>query len=142
MPDGSWLERRLDRSRWTALLAVGDVVALTAFVAAGQVRHVGENPLLSPVTLLGALAPFLIGWTLVALVGGLYTHDALLGPRRMLSWTVPAWLLGAAIALALRWTTLFPGDVSGLFPLVAIVFGGVLLVGWRVTAAALVPRPA
>lgn len=141
MDGGSWFSKRLDRSRWTALLAVGDLLALTAFVAAGQYHHAGTNPFATPFRLLGGLAPFLIGWVVVALVGGLYTHDTLLGPRRMLSWAVPAWIVGAAIALALRATSVFPGNVVGLFPVVAIAFGGILLIGWRTVAAALIPRP-
>lgn len=141
MTGSSWLDQRLDLSRWTALLAVGDLVALGGFVAAGQAHHTGASPLAAPMELLGALAPFLVCWVLVALVGGLYTHDALLGPRRMLSWTVPAWVLGSIVALALRATSLFPGNVSGLFPFIAIVFGGVVVIGWRGIASALIPRP-
>lgn len=141
MTGRSWLDQRLDLSRWTVLLAVGDFLALAAFVALGQARHPASNPQGEPAALLGALAPFLIGWLAVALIGGLYTHDVLLGPRRMLSWTIPAWILGSLIALALRATTLFPGDLSGLFPVVAIVFGGILVVGWRTIAAAVISRP-
>lgn len=135
MTGSSWLDQRLDRSRWTALLAVGDFLAIGAFVAVGQAQHDARTPLLL------AMAPFLIGWVVVALVGGLYTHDALLGPRRMLSWSVPAWILGALVAFALRATSLFPGGISGLFPVVATVFGGLLVVGWRTVAAAVFPRP-
>lgn len=141
MNGGSWIEKRLDVSRWTAVLAVGDLLALTAFVAAGQYHHAGANPFGMPMRLLGGLAPFLIGWAVVALIGGLYTHDALLGPRRMLSWTIPAWILGVTIALLLRATEFFPGNVIGLFPVVAAVFGGLLVVGWRGVAAVVLPQP-
>lgn len=140
MIGSSWLDQRLDLSRWTALLAVGDFLAIGAFVAMGQFQHTGNNPLLAPLELLEAMAPFLLGWIAVALIGGLYTHDVLLGPRRMLSWTIPAWILGAIIALALR-ATLFPGDIRGLFPIVATVFGGLLVVGWRTVAAVVLSRP-
>lgn len=141
MTGSSWVDQRLELSRWTALLAVGDLVAIGAFVAAGQAHHTGENPFLVPGDYLGALAPFLVGWIVVALIGGLYTHDALLGPRRMLSWSLPAWLFGAVIALALRATPYLPGNVNGLFPVVAVVFGGLLVVGWRTVAAAVLPKP-
>ena len=136
----SWLDQRLDFSRRTVLLAVGDVLALTGFVAAGQAQHTGGNPLADPVDLIGALAPFLIGWLVVALIGGLYTDDALVSPRRMLSWTVPAWILGATIALALRATSLFPGSINGLFPVVALAVGGILVIGWRILAAVVYSR--
>lgn len=141
MTGRNWLDRRLDVSWRTGALAVGDFLALAAFVAIGQAHHTGANPLAAPVELLGSLAPFLLGWLLVALIGGLYTHDALLGPRRMLSWTVPAWILGALLALALRWTALFPGNVRGLFPFVAVGFGGLVVVGWRTVAAVALSRP-
>lgn len=141
MNGGSWFEDRLDVSRWTAVLAVGDLIALVAFIAAGQYHHAGTNPFLTPLRLLEGLAPFLIGWVVVAMIGGLYTHDALLGPRRMLSWSIPAWVFAAIIALALRSTALFYGDVTGLFPVVALGFGGIILVGWRTVAAVLLPRP-
>lgn len=134
MTGSSWLNQRLDLSRWTALLAVGDFLAIGAFVAAGQAHHASGNSLLS------AMAPFLLGWFAVALIGGLYTHDVLLGPRRMLSWTIPAWVLGALIALGLRATDLFPGNVIGLFPLVAMGFGGLLVVGWRTIAVVVFSR--
>lgn len=142
MTGRSWLDQRLDLSRWTGLLVVGDLIALTGFVVvAGQTRHSMGNPRANPAVLFGALTPFLVGWLIVALIGGLYTHDALVSPRRMLSWTVPAWILGSLIALVLRATSLFSGDVSGLFPVVAIVFGGVVLIGWRVVAAVVLSRP-
>lgn len=141
MNGGSWFGNRVDVSWSTALLAVGDLVALTAFVAVGQYNHWGTNPFATPVRLLGGLVPFLVGWGIVALIGGLYTHDALLGLRRMLSWAIPAWVLGVIVALLLRSTEYFPGNVSGLFPVVATVFGGLLVVGWRGVAATILSRP-
>lgn len=141
MTGSSWLDQRLDVSRLTTVLAVGDFLAIGAFVALGQAQHSGSNPLLAPLELLAAMTPFLLGWLAVALIGGLYTHDVVLGPRRMLSWTIPAWILGAIIALALRATSLFPGNVTGMFPVVATVFGGLLVVGWRTVAAVVLSRP-
>jgi len=140
MGEWAWLDRRLDRSRWTLLLVAGDIIVLTAFIATGVGHHTGASPLAMPTRLGLVVLPFFLGWFLVALVGGLYTATVSRDPRLTVVRALPAWGLGALFGLGLRATPLFPGGVSGLFPVVIFLVGVVTLVGWRVALAFLIPR--
>jgi len=130
MRTSTYLRTRVDRRPLSAVLAVGDAIALTAFVVAGMVQH-GGQPLSNPGTVAGTLAPFLLAWVAVALVGGLYTAEAARSPRRALGWTLPAWVVAVLLGHALRATPLFSGGTTVAFVLVTLVVGGVLVVGWR-----------
>lgn len=121
----------MDLRPLAGVLAVGDVLALTAFVVIGTVQH-GQQPFSNPGVVAGALAPFLLAWVAVALLGGLYTADAVLSVRRTLGWTVPAWVVAVLAGHAVRATALFPGGTTAAFVAVTLTVGGVLVVGWRV----------
>lgn len=126
---------RVDAVPLTAGLAVGDAVAIGLFAAIG-VSHHGSDPVGEPVEVLVTAAPFLVGWFLAAFVGGLFTRDAIASPGRAIGWALPAWVVAVLIGGALRWTALFPGGVSALsFLVVTFVFGGALVVGWRLLAS-------
>lgn len=135
----TYLRSQVEPTSLAAGLAVGDIAALAAFVAAGRQQHLG-TPIGDPVGFLDALAPFLIGWTVAAVVGGLYTSDALLTPRRAVSWTLPAWILALVIGMALRASPLFTGSAALTFVIVTFFVGGTLLVGWRALAAVVVRK--
>jgi hypothetical protein len=135
----TYLRSQIEPTSLAAGLAVGDVLALSTFVAAGRVRHLG-TPIGDPVSFLDTLAPFLIGWGLAAVVGGLYTSDALLSPRRAVSWALPAWILALVVGMGLRATPLFTGGAAPAFVIVTLVTGGALVIGWRVLAAVLTQK--
>lgn len=136
----TYLRTRIDAVPRTAGLALGDAIAILAFVAAGVARH-GGDPVGEPVGVLRAAAPFLVAWWLVAFIGGLYTRDAIASPRMALSWALPAWILATLLGHALRGTGPVPGGTTPAFVLVTLAVGGVLVVGWRVLAALVVdPR--
>lgn len=135
----TYFRSQVEPTSLAAGLAVGDVLALSAFVAAGRTQHSG-TPIGDPVGFLDALAPFLIGWAIAAVVGGLYTSDALLTPRRAISWAFPAWVLALIIGMGLRATPLFTGSAALTFVIVTFVVGGVLVVGWRALAAIAIGR--
>ncbi len=139
MSTTSYVRSQVERTSLAAGLAVGDVLAITAFIAAGRQQHMGQ-PIGDPVGFLDSLAPFLIGWAIAALVGGLYTHDAVLTPRRAISWTLPAWVLALLIGMALRASPLFTGTAAPTFVLVTFLVGGTLLIGWRVLVATVANR--
>lgn len=128
------LRQRVDRSETTAILAVGDLVAIAAFVLLGAVFGHGESPA-NVGRHVGTLLPFLIGWIVAAMLGSLYTTDAHRSVLRAISWTVPAWITAAVIALLLRATSLFHGSFSPPFLLVSIVTGLVFLLPWRAAVA-------
>jgi len=128
------LRKRIDFSGTTAILAVGDLVAIAAFVLIGAVYGHGES--LSNVGRhVGTALPFVIGWLLAAMLGSLYTTDARRSVLRAISWTVPAWITAALIGQLLRASSLFHGSFSPIFLLISIVIGLVLLASWRAVVA-------
>lgn len=123
-------ERRIEFSARTVGLAVGDVAAIGLFVVLGEYTH-GIDPFAAVGRVAGTLAPFLIGWFLVAGVGGLYAGTATRSVRTAVVSTVVAWVLAVAIAQGLRATALFHGGAALTFALVSVLVGGTLLVAWR-----------
>ena len=136
----TYLRSRIEPTSVAAGLAIGDVLALTVFVAAGQQQHQTGLAIGNPLAFFETLTPFLLGWAVAAVVGGLYTTDALVTARRAVSWTFPAWVLAVVVAMALRASPLFTGGAALTFVVVTFVVGGVLLVGWRALAATMIQR--
>lgn len=130
------LAARIEFTRQSLLLGVGDLLAIAAFVIPGQLRH-GFPPLQFPVRALDTFAPFLVGWLIAAVLGGLYTRDAIKNPRRVLSWTVPAWVLAMLIGHALR-VAVFHGGTEPTFFAITLAIGGGVGVCWRVVASLVV----
>lgn len=128
-----WFERRIDPTDIVGGVAVGDLLAITLFVGIGQTHH-GGDPLGNPLGVFVGAIPFYLAWIGVAFLAGLYTEDALVSTRRSISWSVPAWILAAVVALLLRGSPLFRGNFSLTFGLVALFFGGLLVLGWRALA--------
>lgn len=127
---------RVDFTRRSAVVAVGDFLAIAAFVVPGGIRH-GFPPWLFPIRTIDTFVPFLVGWIVAALLGGLYTADALKNPRRILSWTVPAWILALLLGHAIRATPLFHGGTSPVFFLVTLGVGAPVGIAWRLLVGAL-----
>ncbi|MFB6222538.1 MAG: DUF3054 domain-containing protein [Haloarcula sp.] len=125
---------RVELSAQTVLVAVGDLLAIALFVAAGEFSH-NINPLLNPGQFAGTLTPFYIGWLVVATVGGLYTAAATKTLQTSLGRAIVGWVLAVGIAQGIRATSLFPGDAALTFALVSVLVGGTLLVLWRAVVA-------
>lgn len=134
MSTSTYLQSRVEPTSLVAGLAVGDLLAVSLFVAAGRLQHLGQ-PVGDPLGFLGTLTPLLMGWVVAAFIGSLYTRDAVLFPRRAISWTLPAWVVTVLIGMGLRATPLFAGGATPVFVVVTLVVGGVLVVGWRVLAS-------
>jgi len=128
------IDRRVDRTGLSALVAAGDIVLIGLFVAVGEATH-GSPPWDAPVGAIEAFVPFLLGWLLAAFVGGLYTTDAWEFPLRALSWTVPGWIVTVLITMAIRVLPFVPGGVAVTFVAVSIGVGLALLVPWRMAIA-------
>ncbi|ACV12673.1 conserved hypothetical protein [Halorhabdus utahensis DSM 12940] len=128
------IRSRIDISGATAILAVGDLVAIAAFVLIGAVYGHGES-LWNVGRHVGTFLPFLIGWLAASMLGSLYTTDARRSVLRAISWTVPAWITAALVGQLLRATTLFHGSFSPIFLLISTVVGLALLVPWRAGVA-------
>lgn len=121
---------RLDGATVNRYLA-GDLLAVAAFVVAGQLRH----GTLLPVRFAGVLAPFLVGWLLAAPVAGAYRADCRESVWVAAGWAVLAWMPAAAVAQALRATPAFPGDADPAFFAVTLGVGAAGLAIWRSVAA-------
>ncbi len=139
MDPRSFLQSRVDPTIQSLLVAVGDLLAIASFVIPGSIRH-GYPPMDFPLRTLDTFIPFLIGWILAALLGGLYTADALKNTRRILSWTVPAWILALLIGHALRATPLFHGGTSPTFFIVTLGVGASVGIGWRLIVGIVLPK--
>lgn len=127
---------RVDPSPRTLGIAIGDAAAIGLFVVAGEISH-GIDPLAAPALVADTLAPFLVGWFVVALGAGLYGPGLGAGPVRAAGRTLGAWAAAVAIAQGLRATALFHGDAALAFALVSVAVGGAFLVGWRAAVALL-----
>lgn len=137
MSVAQFVRTRVEFGRMAAGLAAGDVLAIAAFATLGAAHH-GESVLSNPAHVGLVAVPFLLGWALAALLGGLYTPDAISTPRRVASWTVPAWIVATLVGQGLRATPLIPGGTAPAFVAVTLVVGGALVVGWRLAASLLV----
>ena len=130
----SFLQGRVTVASWTAGLAIGDGLVLAAFVLVGGIFGHDWGLMTYLGRLAGSATPFLLGWYLAALIGGLYTPEATASVRNALLWSVPAWLVAVFVAQALRSTEFFPGNAPLSFILVSLLFGGLFVLGWRVLA--------
>ena len=126
----TYLGGRIEASRRMGVVALGDALAIAAFVAAGEARHAG--------TLAAGVETFLqfgIGWALAAVALYAYTARALSSPRRAAALALGTWIVGALLGQAIRLLTEASAGFSVPFVLVSIGTGGALLVIWRFVAA-------
>lgn len=125
----TFTETRFDGDAWP--LAVGDVLALVALITVGTMSHTtGEFLLENPLYLAGVVAPFLIGWVVIAPLVGAYSPGAVESAKSSVPLVVRSWIPAVAIGFLLR-VTVF-GDTAALpFVIVLVVLGTVVLAGWR-----------
>lgn len=126
--------------RTVTRLAVGDVVAILAFVTVGEYQHneylfsASRLPELAA-HLVGTGVPFLAGWVLGA--WALSAYGDVESRTRLVGTTVSAWLVADVVGQLIRGTAAFPGDASITFFAVAGLFGAVFLLAWRLVATTL-----
>lgn len=128
--------RSVDRE--SLVLGVGDVVLLAGLVIVGQLSH-GVNPVTQPIASLEAIAPFVVGWLVVAALAGIYTRAVVSSMTRVARLTTVAWIAAANVGLLLR-QSVFGDTAAWPFPLVITGFGLILLVGWRLGYTAVLHR--
>ena len=115
--------------RTTLALGIGDVGLIAGLLVYGQLSH-EANPLAQPLGTVETIAPFVIGWIVVAALAGLYTRS-IATPSQAARLTAVVWFGAANVGLLLR-QGLFGDSANWPFPLVITGFGFLLLVGWRV----------
>lgn len=129
----TWLGGRIDASRRTLGLALGDGVAIALFVALGELRHAG-----TVAAGIETFAEFGVAWVLAGVAAGVYAADALAGPRRAVAQGVAAWVVAALVAQLIRLLATPGTVVRPSFVLVSIGFGGLFVGAWRYVAARVV----
>lgn len=128
--ESAWLGGRIEASRRTVRLAVGDAAAIALFVAIGELRHGG-----TVATGVETWAQFGVAWLLAGVAAGVYAPDALTGSRQAVVRGVAAWVIAALIAQSIRLLLTPGGVVQPSFVLVSIGFGGAFVGAWRFVAA-------
>ncbi|MFB6174005.1 MAG: DUF3054 domain-containing protein [Halobacteriales archaeon] len=113
---------RVALTRRTALAAAGDLLAIAAFVVAGELQHGGTAPA-AAVTFL----EFGVAWAVVASLLGAYAADAPSSPTRAVAAWVPAVLLGQGIRAVLEPAA----TIAPAFVAVSLLVGGALIGAWR-----------
>ena len=133
--DSSFLARRIDSA--TLPMAVGDVLVISLLLTVGVINHNSVDYLSAdPVGWLLTLAPFLIGWVVVAPLVGAYSPGAAESAKAAIPLALRAWIPADLIGALLRWTPFFEGGSAPLveyvvFALVTMAFGLVGLGAWR-----------
>lgn len=122
-----------------AVVAAGDVVAMSTFVAYGLLSH-EINPIEFPVHATVTLFPFLLAWTIVAPIGGLYRNRTLGSVRSTLFRTTVVWTGVTLIGGWIRSTSLFAGEAPPIFLLTTFAFGLAFVLPWRVATAVIRTR--
>lgn len=130
MDVASFLDERIDPG--TLPLAVGDIAFLLAFLTIGALEHNPADYLVAnPLAWAEIVAPFLIGWVLLAPIVGAYSPGAGESAKSSVPLAVRSWLLAAVVGMALRASPLFAGGFAVTFAIVMLVGGSLFLGGWR-----------
>jgi hypothetical protein len=128
-----WFGGRVEASRRTAGLLIGDFAMIGLFVLLGELRHSGTFA-----SGVGTFVQFGIGWLLVSVLARVYDSRALAGPRQAVVQVVITWVLAAVIGQLVR-LVMTPGNlILPSFVAVSIGFGGLFLGSWRYVAARII----
>lgn len=130
MADQSFLEQRIDASTWP--IAVGDVVALLAFLLVGTLQHWALDTVLAdPTIYLMAAGPFVVGWLVAAPLIGAYSPGGGSAPNSSIPLAIRSWIPAAIVGLGIRQFGLPDRSADPAFAVVIIVGGTVVLSIWR-----------
>lgn len=130
MADSSFLDQRLDASTWP--IAIGDLVALLAFLLVGTLQHSTLEQLQADLTIyLFAAGPFVLGWIVCAPLVGAYSPGGGSAPNSSIPLAIRSWIPAVLVGLVVR-AFAVPGRGAEItFAVVMLVGGAVVLAGWR-----------
>jgi hypothetical protein len=120
-------------SAWVLLL--GDLLALLAFVYAGQRDHDLVDPTQPLLGVLQTAAPFALAWLLAGWWLGAFNLDEIPAFRPFLARSLNAWLVAASLGLLLRSYILGRAVIPTGFLAATLGFGGLFLLTWRLAYA-------
>ena len=136
---GDWTHPGISLDGRTLALFVGDLAAIFAILAVGLLSH-GVDPIASLDHAIQTALPFLIGWTLVAPIIGVYDETVRRSLGLTIGGTTLAWI-GASLAGALiRASEYFHGGAPAVFIAVTIGTGLLIMIPWRIAVAFLLSR--
>jgi hypothetical protein len=127
------------RTREAVALLVGDLCLVAVLITLGLLRHNISDPWQYPGYLGSRIAPFVLGWLLVAPFFGLFEGERLLSYRTSLLPVIPAWITAAVLGATLR-VVGTSGGAGPVFIAVMVVFGLLVLVPWRLAVVVLSRR--
>ena len=116
-----------------------DVGLLAGLVLVGQLSH-GIDPLADPLGALETMAPFVLGWIVIAPIARVYAREVLESPRETLRVTTVGWIAAANVGLILRSSPAFDGSGVWAFNIVMTGLGLVALIVWRLVYVAVRKR--
>jgi hypothetical protein len=119
------------------LLVVGDTLVFLIFAAGGRNQHHESGGLVDVVT---TALPFLVAWFVVAPWFGAFRPPATAMVRAVVQRMAMAWIVAWILGLALRVAVQQRG-IDGAFPVIALLFNAVLLLGWRAAFTWYLTRP-
>lgn len=118
------------------MILLGDAAIITLQLSAGLLAH-GEEPLASPGYTAETVAPFLLGWLLVAPMLGAYTARIRGSFAETTLSVVIAWIVATLIGVGLRATPWLQGNAPAAFVAVTAGMGLATLLPWRLVVTAL-----
>ena len=119
--------------RRVGLVLVGDLLCIALFATLGAMQHPEGGSLLARIP--EVAAPFVVGWLLVGVAVGTFRAGAIADARTAVVRAAAGWLGADLFAQAVRTLSVVPGGADPAFFVVALLFGGTLLGGWRALAS-------
>jgi hypothetical protein len=130
MADPSFLEQRLDSSTWP--IAVGDLIALLAFLLAGTIQHSTVAELQAdPAIYLFAAGPFILGWIVCAPLVGAYSPGGGSALNSSIPLAIRSWIPAAIVGLLVRVLAIPGRGAEPIFAIIILVGGSIALSVWR-----------
>ncbi|MFT4903754.1 MAG: hypothetical protein ACI8UR_000301 [Natronomonas sp.] len=130
MSTQSFMEQRLDASTWP--IAVGDIIALLAFLLAGTLQHSTITEIqMNPEIYLFAAGPFILGWLIAAPLIGAYSPGGGSAANSSIPLAIRSWVPAAIIGLVVRVVAVPERGFAPVFAGIMLVGGAVVLSVWR-----------
>lgn len=134
-----WTHPGITLDRRTLGLYLGDLIIIVAIMAIGLLSH-DVDPVASFDHTIQTSLPFVIGWTIVAPLAGVYAERVRDSFRVAIGGTILAWVGASLVGGAIRATTYFHGGAPAVFIFVTIGTGLLVLLPWRLLAVFLFNR--
>lgn len=118
------------QSRTGAAALFGDLCVISVLITIGLLSHNIPQPWQYPAYTASRIAPFVIGWLLVAPFFGLFDESSVRSYRAILR-LIPAWICAALVGVTLR-AVATSGGAGPVFFAVMAGFGLLFLCSWRI----------